>query len=137
VAIAVAGHTESTLISIGNRGYNYVKNLSPAPAPGSVSVDYMALGKWYRLVDNGAGGLTGDDGVGYRDGQLRDGSLVVTLGALPDVNTEILYAWGTPAHYTPQVGASVFQAPAVTISCRRRLQPEQSDDHVSGRRGDP
>jgi hypothetical protein len=55
-------------------------------------VDYMALGKWYRLVDNGAGGLSGDDGVGTGMVDYATGSLVVTLGALPDVNTEILYA---------------------------------------------
>jgi hypothetical protein len=115
VAVAVAGHTESTPISIGNRGYNYVLNLSPAPAPGSVSVDYMALGKWYRLLDNGAGNLAGDDGVGTGIVNYGTGSLVVTLGALPDVNTEILYSWGTPAHYSPQVGGSVFRPPAIKI----------------------
>lgn len=116
VAIAVAGHTESTEISIGNRGYNYVLNLSPAPAPGSVSVDYMALGKWYRLADNGAGGLAGDDGVGTGMVDYATGSVVVTLGALPDVNTELLYAWGAPAHYSAHVGGAVFQPPAVKIS---------------------
>ncbi|EXI92075.1 MAG: hypothetical protein AW12_00818 [Candidatus Accumulibacter sp. BA-94] len=115
-AIAVAGHTESTPISLGNRGYNYVINLSPAPAPGSVSVDYMALGKWYRLIDNGTGNLSGDDGVGTGMVDYGTGSMVVTLGALPDVNTEILYSWGTPAHYAPQVGGNVFSAPAVKIS---------------------
>jgi hypothetical protein len=126
VAISVAGHSESTPISLGNRGYNYVINLSPAPAPGSVSVDYMALGKWYRLVDNGAGGLAGDDGVGTGMVDYATGSLVVTLGALPDVNTEILYAWGTPAHYTPHVGGAVFQAPAVKVSVAGgALQPGQ------------
>ena len=116
VEVAVGGHSESTRVAIGNRSYSYVMNLSPAPAPGSVSVDYMALGKWYRLTDNGSGGLTGDDGVGSGLVDYATGSLVVTLGALPDVNTEILYAWGTPAHYTPQVGGSVFRAPAVRIS---------------------
>ncbi|MBO3701050.1 MAG: hypothetical protein J5W83_00715 [Candidatus Accumulibacter sp.] len=116
VAIAVAGHTDSTPISIGNRGYNYVLNISPPPAPGSVSVDYMALGKWYRLVDNGSGNLAGDDGVGTGIVNYGSGSLVVTLGALPDVNTEILYSWGTPAHYTPQVGGSVFRPPAIKIN---------------------
>lgn len=116
VAIAVAGHTESTPISIGNRGYNYVINLSPAPAPGSVSVSYMALGKWYQLLDNGSGNLSGDEGVGTGMVDYGTGSMVVTLGALPDVNTEILYSWGTPAHYTPQVGGSVFRAPAIKIN---------------------
>lgn len=116
VAIAAAGHTASTAVSVGNRGYTYVKSLSPAPAPGSVSVDYLALGKWYRLADNGAGGLTGDDGVGSGMVDYATGSLVVTLGALPDVNTQILFAWGTPAHYKAQVGASVFNVPAIPIT---------------------
>jgi hypothetical protein len=114
-AVAVAGHTDRTPISVGNRGYNYVKNFSPAPAPGSVSVDYRALGKWYRLVDNGSGGLSGDDGVGTGLVDYATGSLVVTLGALPDVDTQVLFTWGAPAHYTPRVGASVFAAPAVRI----------------------
>ncbi len=116
VAISAAGHSDATPIRLGNRSYNYVINLSPAPAPGSVAVDYRALGKWYRLLDNGAGGLTGDDGVGTGMVDYATGSLVVTLAALPDVDTEILYAWGTPAHYTAQVGNAVFQAPAVKIS---------------------
>ncbi len=81
-----------------------------------MSVDYRALGKWYRLFDNGAGGLTGDDGVGTGTVDYATGSLVVTLAALPDVDTQILYAWGTPAHYTAQVGSAVFQAPAVKIN---------------------
>lgn len=115
VAIAAAAHTESTFVSIGNRGYNYVKNLSPAPAPGSVSVDYLALGKWYRLQDDGAGGLSGDEGIGSGQVNYATGSLVVTLGALPDTNTQILFAWGTPTHYRPQVGASIFRQPAIPI----------------------
>lgn len=116
VAVAISGHSDSTPISIGNRGYNYVYNLSPAPAPGSVSVDYMALGKWYRLTDNGAGGLTGDEGTGTGTVNYATGSLVVTLGALPDVDTEVLYAWGSPTHFNAQVGTSVFQTPAVKIA---------------------
>ena len=114
-AVASAGRTASTPISVGNRGYNYVKSLLPAPAPGSISIDYMALGKWYRLVDNGAGGITGDEGIGTGTINYATGSLIVTLGALPDVNTEIIFAWGTPAHYESHVGSSVFTAPTVAI----------------------
>lgn len=114
-AIAAAGHTESTPIGVGNRGYNYVKSLLPVPAPGSISVDYMALGKWYRLYDNGAGGIIGDEGIGTGTIDYATGSLIVTLGALPDVNTEIIFAWGTPAHYESHVGSSVFTAPTIAI----------------------
>lgn len=120
VALSIAAHTDSTPISIGNRGYTYVKNLSPAPSPGSVSVDYMALGKWYRLVDDGTGGLAGDDGVGAGLVDYATGSISVTLGALPDVNTSVFFAWGTPAHFTSHStfsgGALVFQPPAMTIT---------------------
>ena len=115
VSVAAAGHTTSTAISIGNRGYNYVKSLLPVPAPGSISIDYMAQGKWYRLYDNGNGNLTGDEGTGVGTINYATGSLSVTLGALPDVNTEIIFAWGSPAHYEPHVGSSVFSPPTIKI----------------------
>lgn len=114
-AVASAGHTTSTAIAIGNRGYNYVKSLLPVPAPGSISIDYMAQGKWYRLRDNGNGGITGDEGTGTGSINYATGSLIVTLGALPDVNTEIIFAWGSPAHYEPHVGSSVFSQPTIKI----------------------
>lgn len=126
VAVAAAGHTASTQIRVGNRGYNYVKSLLPAPAPGSISVDYMALGKWYRLYDNGDGSIAGDAGIGTGTIDYATGSLIVTLGALPDVNTEIIFAWGTPAHYDSHVGASVFTAPTIQVDIEDgALQPGQ------------
>lgn len=125
-AVAAAGHTASTPISVGNRAYNYVKSLLPVPAPGSISVDYMALGKWYRLHDNGAGSLTGDEGTGTGTINYATGSLIVTLGALPDVNTEVIFAWGTPAHYESHVGSSVFTAPTIAIDITNgALEPGQ------------
>ena len=114
-AVASAGHTDSTPISIGNRGYNYVKSLLPVPAPGSISIDYMAQGKWYRLSDNGSGGISGDEGIGSGTINYATGSLIVTLGALPDVNTEIIFAWGSPAHYESHVGSSMFGSPTIKI----------------------
>lgn len=115
VAVVMASHTAGTAITIGNRGYTYVKFLSPPPAPGSVSVDYMALGRWYSLQDNGSGGIVGDDGVGSGMVDYATGSLSVTLGALPDTGTEVFFAWGSPAHYTSQVGATIFGKPTLTI----------------------
>lgn len=125
-AVAAAGHTTSTPISIGNRGYNYVKSLLPVPAPGSISIDYMAQGKWYRLRDNGNGGITGDEGTGTGTINYATGSLIVTLGALPDVNTEIIFAWGSPAHYDSHVGSSVFSSPTIKIDIEDgALEPGQ------------
>lgn len=134
VAVAAAGHTDSTAISIANRGYNYVKSLLPVPAPGSISIDYMALGKWYRLYDNGAGAIAGDEGLGTGTVDYATGSLTITVGALPDANTEMIYAWASPAHYESHVGSSVFSAPTIQVDIANgALEPGQlSLTYVAG-----
>ncbi len=77
------------------RGYNYVAILWPPPAPGSLSVDYMAEGQWYRLRDDGLGYLVPDiDGTGTGRIDYSSGQLAITCGALPDVETPILVRWG-------------------------------------------
>ena len=91
---------DSASISIvnNNRGYNYVQTINPAPAPGSLQVSYRAQGRWYDLRDNGTGALRGISaahGSGAVD--YRSGTVTITCGELPDVSSEILYAWGSPA----------------------------------------
>lgn len=77
------------------RGYNYTITLLPVPMPASLSVSYMAQGDVYYLYDNGAGILRGSDpafGTGSID--YVTGSVILTTGALPDANSEIIFAWG-------------------------------------------
>lgn len=109
-------HTADEQITLGNRGTVYTYTLNPLPTPGSVYVDYRALGKWYRLRDNGAGELKGADpayGVGSVD--YSTGAVVLTLGALPDVGSSIMRGWGGKLHYairadgTSDAGTSVKQ----------------------------
>lgn len=93
-------HTEDTPITLGTRGTVYTGALTPLPAPGTLIVDYRSLGRWYRLRDDGAGQLVGNDAsVGTGSVDYVTGAYVVTLGALPDVGSSILRSWGTPAHY--------------------------------------
>lgn len=112
-AVVIAGHTDATEITLNNRGYSYVKTLQPVPAPGSAVVSYMAQGKWYSLYDDGAGGLGGDEGTGVGTINYATGAAVLTLAALPDADTQILYAWGSPAHYESQVGSTVFDLASI------------------------
>ena len=61
-------------------------------------MSYRAQGKWYDLRDNGAGVLKGASPE-YDVGTVSytTGTVAVTLGALPDVGSEIVYAWGGKA----------------------------------------
>lgn len=90
--------TGSVDIELANRGSVYIQTLTPAPAPGTAFVDFMALGKWYRLRDlNGDGILKGDE-LSFGTGQVNyiTGTVLVTLGALPDIGSAVMFAWGSP-----------------------------------------
>jgi hypothetical protein len=111
--VSQVAHTSARAITLNTRGTVYVESLDPLPTPGSTIVDYRALGKWYRLRDNGRGELLGDDPA-YGAGSVNyaTGALVVTLGALPDIGSEVLYAWGSGVHYeiaTSDAGTTVRQ----------------------------
>lgn len=110
-------------IKANNRGYAYTINLMPTPAPGTLTVSFMAQGKWYDLKDNGKGELFGADrsfGTGIVN--LATGSVMLTLGALPDVDTSILFSWATPVNYTNRsnqpisISKSAWQLPHTGIT---------------------
>ena len=89
------GFTGRVEIGVQNRQLNYVLQLTPLPYAGTVVVDYLALGKWIRLTDNGTGRLTGAPGQGSGTVNYQAGSVVVTLGALPDLDSALIVGWGT------------------------------------------
>lgn len=113
-------------VTLANHGLTYVTVLRPAPLAGSVVVSYMAQGRWYDLTDNGTGKLSGTSpeyGVGTVN--YTTGSMSLSLGALPDVDSQILVQWGqaaAAATYTPvphtklQRIISVVNAPAEGVS---------------------
>lgn len=106
--VTVAGGPLSQRIKIGqeNRGFNYVTILTPLPSPGTLKVMYRALGNWYSITDNGDGTLSGS-GAGTVN--YTTGSVSVTLEALPDDRSAVLFFWGEPVAYTNRTsqGASV------------------------------
>ncbi len=118
VEVVQSAHTQAIEITLATRGTVYSVPLLPLPAPGTLIVDYRALGKWYRLRDNGAGELVGADpayGTGTVD--YVTGDATVTLGALPDVGSSVLLSWGSPVHYeilaaAPASGFEISLAPA-------------------------
>ena len=93
--VLMQGYTDRIQITALNRQLNYVKQLAPLPYGGTVVLDYMALGKWIRLTDDGMGKLTGLPGQGSGTVSYATGSLVATLGALPDIGSDIIISFGT------------------------------------------
>ncbi|WP_461605421.1 curculin (mannose-binding) lectin protein [Aeromonas allosaccharophila] len=110
-------------IKANNRGYAYTITLMPTPAPGTLTVSFMAQGKWYDLKDNGKGELFGAE-RSYGSGvvNLATGSVMLTLGALSDVDTSILFSWATPVNYTNRsnqpisISKSAWQLPHTGIT---------------------
>lgn len=98
LAVNATRNTQSAAwdVSAETRSGTIVFILDPVPAPGSLSVSFMAQGKWYVLRDDGTGALRGEDSS-YGSGTVSyiSGSVIVTMGALPDVGSSVIALWGT------------------------------------------
>lgn len=93
VSVSQIQETAFIYVDAGNRGYNYVLQLVPKPAPGTLQVAFRAQEKWYVLTDeDGSGQLVG---AGSGSVNYTTGSVAVTLGDMPDVETRIIYGWGS------------------------------------------
>lgn len=116
--------TRETLITLANRGYVYTFSCLPLPAPGTVAISYRALGRWYTLRDNGAGQLQGSgQGEGTGTVSYVTGSIDVTLGALPDVDSSILTSWATPRTADARYGDTAIQAPVIEHTLQYTPEP--------------
>jgi hypothetical protein len=105
VTLAKVAHTAITEVSAVTRQYNYVRSLYPLPGEQTLEVSYRSRGKWYTIYDqDGTGGLIGD---GSGSINYTTGSVVVTLKDLPDVDTAILWGWGSRSHYEVRTLADI------------------------------
>jgi hypothetical protein len=100
--------TDSISVTDNNRSYVYTLNINPPPEPNALRIAYMALGNWYTLADNGTGGLIGQsEGVGSGSINYVTGSCALSLAALPDVGSEIIFSWGKKVDYTDRSGGNL------------------------------
>ena len=96
-------HTGKIDVQIANRAFTYVFSCLPIPAAGTLHVDFRALGKWYRLEDDGTGTLSGE-GSGHID--YSTGTASFTFNALPDVGSAVLLAWASGIHFVDRAGTA-------------------------------
>ena len=112
-AIVQQGFTDEIEVTQNNQGYNWLFQIDPLPAAGTVVVDYRALGKWIRLTDNGLGQLIGKPGQGSGSVNYATGSVVLTAGGLPDLDSSVLIGWGTPVLAESRTGDLAIAPPAL------------------------
>ena len=89
-------HSYALPVTQNNQSANWTGVIVPIPAPSSLTISYMAQGKFYVLKDDGSGMLMGAS-ASFGSGTIsyETGSWLLTTGALPDVDTPILLQWGT------------------------------------------
>jgi hypothetical protein len=100
VDVSPVGNSGLFEVTDANRGLVYAIHIDLLPAIGSVSFSFRSFGNTYILTDNGSGGMIADDdAIGSGTIAYNTGDMVVTLGALPDVGTDIIIQWGETSEY--------------------------------------
>jgi hypothetical protein len=118
-----AGYFAQQPVTQATRGYLWIQPCNPIPVPGSTVVSYRALGRWYMLQDDGSGTLVGPTGAGTGTVKFDTGIITVTLGALPDIDSNIVFSWGQAAQYDIRTGDATIQAPNVNFTLSNPCKP--------------
>jgi hypothetical protein len=113
-AITEQAYSIPIMVTPATRQQTYVYQLPGSPAPGTVAIDFRALGKWIRLSDNGAGQLSGQAGEGSGTINYASGSVAVTLGALPDIESAVILMWGVDLRARDSHGELTIPTPQYT-----------------------
>lgn len=118
----------TTIVSVDetNQGTEWAPLLTPKPAPGATAISFMSGGEWYTVKDYGDYKLR--DASGKVIGSIeRSGSVVVSLPALPDVDSKIVFAWSPIDTFSTvddkDIGSSITLPP---VEAQTRL----SDDNL-------
>lgn len=106
ISVPVQTYKEDIIANV--RSYNYTAQLIQ-PKLGTVTAEYMAQGKWYKLVDDGTGKLIGAS-LSHGSGFLNEttGSLVLSLGALPDTNSAIIVSYAKDVYKRPTLDTTSY-----------------------------
>lgn len=89
-------------VTLANRSYNYTAQLIN-PRRGSVVAKFLSQGTWYELKDDGNGKLIGaSQRHGSGSVNYETGSVVITCGELPDVNSAIVVNYSKDIYHKPE-----------------------------------
>lgn len=117
------------LVTQAGQRLSYTLTLNVIPARGTLQVSYRTLGRWYVLSDDGSGLLRGGDSA-FGAGTLNytTGTVSVTLGALPDVDSSVIFTFASASSSIPvqqliQAGPSQPRAFGKVVSVGQAVVP--------------
>lgn len=88
--------SESVGIPVTQEGQRltWVVPIAPIPAKASLQISYRTLNRWYVLTEDGSGAIRGSDSsLGAGTLNYTTGTVTLTLGALPDIGSQIIFEW--------------------------------------------
>lgn len=101
-------HSAGIPIDITNRGFVYTFSCNPLPVKGTIRIEYKVSGKWYSMWDQGDGIIKGSDSaIGSAVANLTTGSITMSLGSMPDIDSMILVYWADSKDYFDVSGDTV------------------------------
>lgn len=120
--ISLIAHTAVAAVTHATQSLNYVQLLLPKPAAGTLVISYRVQGRWYTLNDDGAGRM---EGAGAGSVNYATGSVLVTLQALPDINSKIVFSWGGSVHaVAADLNSHVFAVPGWSLALAHPALPD-------------
>lgn len=122
---STVSYTQGFKVTLEGRALSYSRTLNPVPVAGTLSVSYMVNRRWYVLRDDGSGAIRGSS-TAYGSGTLNmtTGTVLLTLGALPDVGSQVIFQWS-------KSGAAVAGTAIEPENGKRVFWPINSDGEVS------
>lgn len=120
--------SESVGIPINQQGQRltYVVSLDPIPAKRTLQVSFRTQANWYVLTEDGSGAIRGSD-TAFGAGTLNfsTGTVSITLGAMPDVGSQLIFTW-VPAVVARPIAAVPPSGPAVAAAFGKTLKATDS-----------
>lgn len=97
-ALTVVTRSIGVPVTQQSQSLSAVVSLNPVPAPGSLQISYLSGGRWYVLGETGTGSIVGSESsIGAGTLNFDTGTVALTMGALPDIGSQIIYSWAPVA----------------------------------------
>lgn len=128
-APTIINESISQPVTIEAQRLSWVQTIDPPPARGSLQVSYRAQGQWYTLSEDGSGVIRGgDSSLGAGTINFTTGTVSITLGALPDVGSAVVFTYAAsvlsrPLDQVAAVGPALGRAFGKPLSVGSTIKP--------------